>query len=243
MRDSPDGGESTSPIVRVGIWGPLQQDIMQGMADDGTPLSYEAIDSLDETDVSHLDCLVVTVTGAERRLKRLRTRLDAKFQDIPVLYILQVPTEEQGTTAARNADDVLVIGASMPYARINRSCERRLRGDRIHRSGRIHWSDRSFVILWLLALLTYGVGDLVTTVWGVVYTPGIGESNPIVAALLETYGGGGFIILKLLVFLLLVLLSVRGVEDGNRFNALWPPVLAIVVGVLLTGWNLVTILS
>jgi len=49
--------------------------------------------------------------------------------------------------------------------------------------------------LWLVALLLYGLGDLVTTVVGVAQ-PGIGEIGPVAGPVLDAYGTSGLVLLK-----------------------------------------------
>ncbi|OYR59000.1 HalX domain-containing protein [Halorubrum halodurans] len=95
-----------------------------------------------------------------------------------------------------------------------------------------------FYGLWLVAALTYGVGDVVSTLYATVAVPGLIEGNPAVSVLLENFGVPGFLLLKLLVFLVLISVSVQGARARERFSYYWPPVLATGVGVLLTGWNL-----
>lgn len=97
---------------------------------------------------------------------------------------------------------------------------------------------REFYLLWFIALLTYGVGDTATTALAVFAAPTLAESNLMVATVLSHGGLVGFLLLKLLVFLALLAISVRGSRRGDRFAHYWPPVAAVLFGVLLTGWNL-----
>ncbi|MFO7925505.1 MAG: HalX domain-containing protein [Halobacteriota archaeon] len=95
-----------------------------------------------------------------------------------------------------------------------------------------------FYGLWLFAALTYGVGDLLSTVHPVFVVPGIEEANPVIETLLANFGIGGFLLFKLLVFLVLISISVRGGRTVDRFSYYWPPLLATVLGTGLTVWNL-----
>lgn len=97
---------------------------------------------------------------------------------------------------------------------------------------------RGFYGLWLLAALTYGVGDILSTVYAVFMVPGVDEANPIVDALLANVGIGGFLLFKLLVFLVLISISVQGARTDDRFSYYWPPILATALGIGLTVWNL-----
>jgi hypothetical protein len=107
----------------------------------------------------------------------------------------------------------------------------------IRQVGRID-RPREFVALWTLALLTYGVGDLVTTGVAVLYVPGVLERNPVIDTILRTAGMAGFVAAKAVIFLFLVSISVNGAQDGEPFAYYAPVVAAILLGTALTGWNL-----
>ena len=96
---------------------------------------------------------------------------------------------------------------------------------------------REFYALWFLAALTYGIGDVVSTLYATVAVPGLIEANPIVGTLLSSSGLPGFLLLKLLVLFVLVSVSVQGARQRERFSYYWPPVVATGIGLLLTGWN------
>jgi hypothetical protein len=105
-----------------------------------------------------------------------------------------------------------------------------------------HRRTTEFFLLWLAAGLAYGLGDILTT--SVVFiTPRIGESNPFVAVILNQYGLAGFISLKLVVFTVLLIISIKGAIDDDNLSYYGPPLLAILVGTALTVWNLKTILG
>ncbi|GAB7010356.1 HalX domain-containing protein [Halorubrum trueperi] len=95
-----------------------------------------------------------------------------------------------------------------------------------------------FYALWLVAALTYGVGDVVSTLYATVAVPGLIEANPVVGGLLGDFGVSGFLLLKLLVFLVLISVSVHGARSREPFSYYWPPVAAAGLGLALTGWNL-----
>lgn len=95
-----------------------------------------------------------------------------------------------------------------------------------------------FYGLWLLAALTYGVGDIVSTVYAVFAVSGVDEANPVVDTLLVNFGIGGFMLFKLIVFLALISISVQGARTTDRFSYYWPPAIATSLGAGLTLWNL-----
>jgi len=94
-----------------------------------------------------------------------------------------------------------------------------------------------FYALWLAAALTYGVGDVVSTLYATAAVPGLIEANPVVGALLSSTGLPGFLLLKLIVLLVLISVSVQGARQREPFSYYWPPVVATGIGLLLTGWN------
>ena len=88
--------------------------------------------------------------------------------------------------------------------------------------------------LWVVVVAFFGVGDLMTTAIGVQIS-GIIEVGPVVAVVIEQYGIGGIVLLKLLTI---------GVSYG-AWQVLPPPhrvgvpLGLAVVGVVVTGWNTV----
>lgn len=105
-----------------------------------------------------------------------------------------------------------------------------------------HRRTWEFYLLWLVAGLAYGLGDMLTT--SIVFiTPRIGESNPFIAVILSQYGLVGFVAVKLAVFVGLLAISIKGALDDDRFSYYGPPLLAILIGTGLTVWNLATILG
>lgn len=97
---------------------------------------------------------------------------------------------------------------------------------------------REFYLLWFVALLTYGVGDVATTAAAVYTRPGLIESNPLLAAILARFGLNGFLGIKLAVFLVMLGISVEGTRNDDRFTYYWPPVATAAIGGGLTAWNL-----
>ena len=93
---------------------------------------------------------------------------------------------------------------------------------------------REFYTLWAMAALTFGVGDLVTTLWGVRYTPGVFEGNPIVATILARFGPAGFVVSKLVALGLLLWFGVQAAHQNDHRTYYAIPILATVLGVGLT---------
>jgi hypothetical protein len=98
--------------------------------------------------------------------------------------------------------------------------------------------------VWLVALATYGVGDVVTTIAIVWFLPLYTEANPLIQFAVEIFGGGGFLALKLLVFYAVLGISLwAGVPERDRLMFYGPPLVLAAVGVFVTGHNLVLVLA
>lgn len=98
---------------------------------------------------------------------------------------------------------------------------------------------QEFYWLWILATTAYGVGDIVTTVALVFYAPAVREGNPLVAVALQTFGLGGLIALKLVVFFSYIGLSVYAMHVWkDRFLYVVLPLSLAIVGGVLTILNL-----
>jgi hypothetical protein len=92
---------------------------------------------------------------------------------------------------------------------------------------------------WILAILAYGVGDVMTTVALVWSTPAYVEANPIIVWAIDAFGGGGFLGVKLLSFYAALGLSIwGGVGDEDHVLFYGPPVALALFGVVTTALNL-----
>lgn len=103
----------------------------------------------------------------------------------------------------------------------------------------VSFSRETFTRVWLLALATYGVGDVVTTIALVWFSPLHAEANPVVGAAIDAFGGGGFLGLKLLVFYACIGIAVwGGVLDDDPLLFYLPPAVLTLVGAAATVLNL-----
>lgn len=101
----------------------------------------------------------------------------------------------------------------------------------------------SFSTVWLLAAATYGVGDVVTTIAIVWFSPIYAEANPLIRFAVELFGGGGFLALKLLVFYAVLMISLwAGVPEKDRLMFYGPPLVLSAVGAFTTVHNLLLML-
>lgn len=101
------------------------------------------------------------------------------------------------------------------------------------------FSSDSFSNVWLAALATYGVGDVVTTIALIYFVPLTTEANPVIRVAIETFGGGGFLALKLLVFYGCIAISIwAGLLVKDRLMFYGPPLVLAVFGGVTTLFNL-----
>jgi len=91
--------------------------------------------------------------------------------------------------------------------------------------------------VWLLAVLTYGVGDSLTTVVGTAGASAA-EAGPLAAAFLDAWGVGGLLLLKGLVLAAFYALW-RALDTPGRVAV---PLSLAAVGTAVTAWNLSVLL-
>jgi hypothetical protein len=96
----------------------------------------------------------------------------------------------------------------------------------------------SQTLLWVLAVVLYGVGDTVTTLVGL-RSDGATEGGPVALYALDKAGFAGFLVLKI---------GFIGVCIGlwsllQRPSRVAIPLALVVVGAVVTVWNLVVVLS
>lgn len=103
-------------------------------------------------------------------------------------------------------------------------------------AGIVRWLGNRAALLWAAALLLYGVGDTVATLWGL-STANVAEGGPIAEPALRAYGPLGLIGLKVAVFGGFLLLW-RVIRSPGRIAL---PLALAVVGAVVTAWNLVVI--
>lgn len=93
-------------------------------------------------------------------------------------------------------------------------------------------------LLWIAAIALYGVGDTVTTFWGL-STGGVAEAGPIAKPLIESYGRGALFAIKLVVFPAFYFVW-RVLKTPGRVAV---PFALALVGGLVTVWNVLVISS
>jgi hypothetical protein len=92
--------------------------------------------------------------------------------------------------------------------------------------------------LWLVAVATYGVGDVVTTSAVIWFVGRLTEANALVSLAVDLYGQAGLIGLKLAAFAVCIAVSVYGARVDDRFLFYLPPATLAVAGAVATAYNL-----
>ncbi|WP_198665622.1 MULTISPECIES: hypothetical protein [Haloprofundus] len=109
-------------------------------------------------------------------------------------------------------------------------------GDRLSLS-ETPFDEREFTNLWFLAALGYGVGDTVTTIALMGYSPTTVEGNPVLRWAVTEFGQSGLVGLKLVAFLACLALSLDAARDGDRLWYYAPPIALTLVGAFTTVYN------
>ncbi|MFC7137319.1 hypothetical protein [Halobaculum litoreum] len=100
------------------------------------------------------------------------------------------------------------------------------------------FDDVEFSRLWFVATLTYGVGDVVTTLALIGYSDTVNEANALIAAAVGGFGEAGLIAVKLAVFGVCLAISLSSARAGDRVGYYLPPVALSFVGAFTTALNL-----
>jgi hypothetical protein len=101
--------------------------------------------------------------------------------------------------------------------------------------------DRTeFYGLWLFVAVTYGAGDVLTTMTIVGARNDVVEMNAVVAAAMEQFGSIGLIALKIVILVASIGISLYGLAVlRDRAVYYLPPVALALVGTFATAYNLV----
>lgn len=103
--------------------------------------------------------------------------------------------------------------------------------------------EQEFYWLWIFATITYGIGDILTTLTILTVDLGIDESNLLIRHVFTHLGGAGIVGLKLIVFFIGLAISVAAAElwhDRNLYYA--PPIMLTLLGGIATVNNLYLLL-
>ena len=97
--------------------------------------------------------------------------------------------------------------------------------------------ETEFTLLWLIALATYGVGDIVTTIALIYFSPTVTEGNALIATVVAAYGPLGLVGLKLLAFAGCLAVALYAARTRERLLYYATPAIVAVAGAFATAWN------
>jgi hypothetical protein len=231
--------------LSVGVLGSTDDELARGLEAQSPDLDVRRLDAVPE-DLSVLsyDCFVVDGL-ADVDHHQIYDRIREHHGSAPVVV---VSTGENPAVAAklRSDEDAARVDPTedgVPYALLSARCKG-LADHAVVGTGSEEqdpaYSVRAveFYALWAVAALTYGAGDLVSTLAALLTVPGLTEQNPVVATVLREVGVVGFVGLKTLVFLVAIGISVGGASNDDRLSYYGPPIFVSAVGTGLTVWNL-----
>lgn len=99
-------------------------------------------------------------------------------------------------------------------------------------------SPTEFSRLWTVALATYGVGDIVTTIALLNFVERVDEANVLLQSVVTSHGQAGLVGLKFAVFLVGITTSVYGDRVDDWVIYYLPPTVLAVFGAFATAFNL-----
>jgi len=253
----PDTETSTTDTderpLRIGLWNPGPTEIEAELRD-GLPEAELAIVSEDSNPlaVHAVDCLLVDCSGPGTQAATMYETVRDAYPRKPLVVVTRGRSELDGDDLAE-ADRTAHVprtesGLPIPLvsARCKRVAERSLAetdsDEPDEESGSITRAV-GLSLLWGVAVLTYGVGDTITTIVAVYFVQGLGESNPIVVVLLNQFGIRGLFGLKIVVFVVAVGVNIRTRRRDDPWSYYGPPIFVAVVGAVLTVSNFLAIMS
>lgn len=95
-----------------------------------------------------------------------------------------------------------------------------------------------FTALWLIAVATYGVGDILTTLSLFYYSPTVSEGNALIAAVMHAHGPLGLVVLKLLAFGGCLFVALYAASERERLLYYATPTIVAIAGAFATAWNI-----
>ncbi len=110
--------------------------------------------------------------------------------------------------------------------------------DRLDRPLLANHGPEEFSRLWLVALATYGVGDVVTTITLLWFDGRVAEANGLLRAAVDAYGLAGLVGFKLVVFLVTIGVSLYGDRIDDSLLYYLPPAVLAVFGGFAAAFNL-----
>lgn len=235
--------------ISVGIVGPTGDRLAQGLEAQSPDLNVRRLETVPEdVSVLSIDCFVVDGTGGtdhHQTYDRIRERHASK-----PLVMVSSGHNSAVTMKLQSDDDAVHLSPTpdgIPYGLLSARCKDL--ADHAVVGVESEESDPAttvrtveFYVLWGLAALTYGAGDLISTLAATMGAPRLTEQNPVVATVLAEVGVVGFVGLKTLVFIVAIAISANAVSANDRLSYYGPPLFVSAMGIGLTLWNLSLVL-
>ena len=240
--------------LRLGLWAPGETAIERELAAGAPDVEFSAVDrSSTPIEIHAVDCLVADCSGPDTAAATVYETIRASYPDTPLIVITRGlnDTQREEIADAEHTAHVPRTDTGIPVPLVIARCKRLANRplaetDTDPVPEELSPTVTQTVSLWLLwgvAVLTYGVGDFVTTIIAVYFVEGLGESNPLVVLLLNQFGIRGLFALKIVVFVIAVGINLGFRKRGDRLGYYGPPVFVALLGTLLTVSNLLAINS
>ena len=240
--------------LRIGLWElggtPVERELREELLDAELSVICGGSNPLE---VHAVDCLVADCSGPDTAAATVYETIRDSYPTTPLVVITRGLNDAQREEIADAEHTAHVprtdtgIPVPLVIARCKRLANRPLaETDTAPEPEELSPTVTQTVSLWLLwgvAVLTYGVGDFVTTIIAVYFVEGLGESNPLVVLLLNQFGIRGLFALKIVVFVIAVGINLGFRKRGDRLGYYGPPVFVALLGTLLTVSNLLAINS
>lgn len=232
---------SGATTLSLGVLGAEREDLAAAL--DGHDLDVNPIqDSLDADAVAAHDVFVLA--GGDSVSQGAYQSIRERSSSVPIVVVADLDALDPGLHSVLADDPTVALidrpATAWPTALIA-SKSRSLTGGsgRTSRTRPLYVRRRrEFLLLWLGAVLTYGVGDFGSTLLVLANDATASEANPIVELALELGGIWGFGLVKVVVFVLMLGMSVHGARNEQLYEYYGPPLALIGIGAVLTAWNL-----
>lgn len=242
--------DSIRPL-RIGLWEPGETSIQQELE---TDLNGEVVvvgSSSSPIEIHAVDCLVVDCSAANTQPAVVFETIRESYPEKP-LVVITTGADEKLTAQLDETDHTAHVArteSGVPVPVVSARCKRLAKRPLSAFDTADQETPNSLTravglwLLWGIAILTYGVGDVVSTVIAVYFVAGLGEANPVVNFILVEYGIRGFLVFKLVILAIAVGINLHTRKYGDPISYYGPPVFVALVGAALTASNLLAIMG
>lgn len=250
--DQPTNEPDQQPL-RIGLWNPgetrIETELRDGLPDAEITVVGEGSNPLE---IHAVDCLLADCSGTGTQAATVYDTVRDTYPAKPLVLVTAGGKPPTKTTPEELDQTAFVprTESGLPLPLVSARCKRVSERSLTETAGDDTESETGVVprtaMLWLawgIAVVTYGIGDSVSTIIAVYFVEGLGESNPVVAVALSQFGIQGLFGLKFVVFLIAVGANIYSRSRGDLVSYYGPPVFVAAVGTVLTVSNVLSILS